>query len=326
MRRSAIRILSAALVLMICLSGCSYKNANTKLTNTTKPRVGGISGNMMNNGLADGDGDVIVYSWENQLIEVNADGTNRRVLADDWSSHICISDVWIYYRKIGDTSDPVNGIYKIKKDGSEKTQITSDTTQSIYVVGNWLYYNNWSYTTDICRIKTDGTDRETLYTGQYDCLATDGRNLYFDDFGKNIYIKAPMDGGDFDVLISSARWEILSNGWIYYMDGRDNNHYRIKIDGTRRELYENVSSIDYFFATHDPNFSGQKKADNHIGETSKFFTKDAAGGWIAGNSIVYLENKYDPNNTDPSQSPISQTLFARNILNGKLTLLEHEEY
>jgi|GEM_PF-7079248 len=281
---------------------------------------------MMDNGLADGDGDVIVYSWENQLIEVNANGTNRRVLADDQSSHICISGDWIYYRKIGDTSDPVNGIYKIKKNGSEKTQITSDTTQSIYVVGDWLYYNNWSYTTDICRIKTDGTGKETLYTGRYDCLSTDGKHLYFDDFSKNVYIKAPMNGGEFEILIPSAWEEILSNGWIYYMDGRDYKNYKIKTDGTGKELYENVSYVDYFLATHDFNFYGREKADNYTGEASKFFTGNVAGRWIAGNSIVYLEETYDQNDTDPYKNPIAQTLFVGNISTGKLILLEHKEY
>lgn len=319
-------------VLMLLLSACSPNQnvdgqSSNNLTSTIRQKIGGISGNMMNHGLADGDGEIIVYSWENQLIKVNSDGTHRQVLNGDMVQCICIYNDWIYYRKIGATSDPINGIYKIKKDGSQKTQITWDTAQYIYVVGDWIYYVNWSNTTDICRIKTDGTNRETLYVGQYDCLSTDGENLYFNDFGKDVFIKSPMNGGAYEVIIPSVSgMPQVSNGWIYYQDGIDYKCYRIRTDGTGKELYETTRSTDNFLATEKYNFFGLSKIDNNTGETSKFFTENDKDRWIVGNKILYKEMIYDQNNVAKYQSPTSQTLFIKDINGGEPIVLERKTY
>ncbi len=167
------------------------------------PTVAGLSGNMMHHGLADGNEEMVVYAWENQIVRVNPDGTGRQVISQDWAQCICLYGDWILYRSVGLTSDPGFGIYKMKTDGTQRTQLTSQTTQYIYVVDDWVYYMDWSYTTDICRMRLDGTERETLYAGHYDCLSTDGYYLYFSDFHQDIYIKAPLDGGDYDILIPS---------------------------------------------------------------------------------------------------------------------------
>lgn len=319
-------------VLILLLSACSpLKDIEGQTSNNStsqiRQKIGGVSGNMMNNGLADGDGEIIVYTWENQLIKVNSNGTHRKVLNDDWVQNICIYGDWIYYRKIGATSDPINGIYKIRKDGSQRKQITSDTTQYIYVVGDWIYYVNWSYTTDICRIKTDGTNRETLYVGQFDCLSTDGENLYFVDFDKTVFIKSPMNGGAYEVIIPSVSgMPQVSNGWIYYHDGIDYKFYRIRTDGTGKEFYESIQSTDNFLATEEYNFFGLSRIDNDTGETFNFFTENDNDRWIAGNKILYKETIYDQNSNIKYQDPISITLFIKDIDGGEPILLERKTY
>ncbi|TCK98031.1 uncharacterized protein DUF5050 [Natranaerovirga hydrolytica] len=255
--------------------------------------VGGKPGNMLNFGLADSDEENIVYVWDNKIIIIDIEGSNRGVISNDRAQFVCIYDEWVYYRRIGPTSDPINGIYKMRKDGTELTQITSDTTQILYVVGEWIYYNNWSYTTDICRVMIDGSNKETLYKGQYDSLSTDGEHLYFSDFGKKKYIKAPMDGGEYEVIIDN-QWGIipqLAGDWIYYMDGETYEFMRMKKDGTENEKCSEGYPLN-FITNHTYLYNGRFRQDIHTGEVTTWTDINYSKIQLVGNQVLLWVNNY----------------------------------
>jgi hypothetical protein len=102
-------------------------------------------------------------------------------------------------------------------------------------------------TNAICRIKTDGSGKEALYVGPYNSLSTDGNHLYFSDFSKNEYIKAPMNGGACEVLIEKQYEARLEEEWIYYKDGADYKLYRIRPDGPGQELVEDKETDKELF-------------------------------------------------------------------------------
>jgi hypothetical protein len=88
-------------------------------------------------------------------------------------------------------------------------------------VGDWIYYVNWSYLTDVCRIKTDGSNRQILYDGQYQCLTTDGHNQYFGKQagpGTSLLYRASLDGRSIKQLTVDTIDHFFAYGdWIYYM-------------------------------------------------------------------------------------------------------------
>ncbi len=194
---------------------------------------------------AAGRGNIIVYIWDKQLIRVNTDGSYRQVLLEDTIGRVCIYGDWIIYHKIAVATDPSRGIYRVRVDGSDNVQLTAQVATSLLVVDGWIYYiaydaahyMDWERALTIWRMRIDGTDRQQLYQGYYNCLSTDGRCLYFHDSTERRYLKAPLNGGEFSILVPAVKTNCrpqLADGWVYFVDGVDHSTYRIRTDGTDR--------------------------------------------------------------------------------------------
>lgn len=286
--------------------------------------IGGLSANMMNSGWADIDTDSIVYIWDQKLYLMDHDGQNKTLLSDDWIGYVCLYKNWIFYRKVGLTTDPNNGIYKMKKDGSEVTQLSSDTSQSLYIVDDWIYYNAWSYTTDICRMKLDGSNKETLFTGQYDCLNTDGEYLYFVDFGNERILKATLNGKEYEVLVDSSWGDkpIIAGEWLYYRDGEAFEFKRVKKDGSI--IKECVLSPTFTY-TADSQYLiiGNMKENVETGEVSQWTDYEYDSIQLLNDKLILIDKIYDSNNMNQNLLSLSLVLLEAD---GNEEIIEYIEF
>ncbi|MCL2518875.1 MAG: DUF5050 domain-containing protein, partial [Oscillospiraceae bacterium] len=118
------------------------------------------------------------------------------------SSDIVIADNWIYY-KIAESPYLLyyKNLYKMRLDGSEKTLLDEDDIQCINVLGDWIYYCNMSDGQYLYKIRTDGTGKTKL------------------NENRSFYIHVVDD-------------------WIYYLSFNDNTFYRIRTDGSERQVVD----------------------------------------------------------------------------------------
>lgn len=121
--------------------------------------------------------------------------------------------------------------------------------------GKWIYFLSPSDDTEqvgICKVKSNGQDRQELIMDDFDVLSINvyKNYIYFigigleeydenDEVDNKIY-RMKTDGSDLEVIndneFNNECYEIyVVNNSIYYI-GTDENIYKMKLDGTKREL------------------------------------------------------------------------------------------
>ncbi|MFZ5986583.1 MAG: DUF5050 domain-containing protein [Bacillota bacterium] len=149
------------------------------------------------------EGDYIYFSNnddEGKLYKMHYDGSGKVKLSDNCARSINVLDGWIYY--IADYAGQGGKIVKQRVDGTEKIYFEDTSAQKMIVVNDWIYYIGLHDTGEIIKIKTDGSQKTVLYSG---------------DFVHNIYVV-----GD----------------WVYFNRQYEENHFvyslasRIRVDGT----------------------------------------------------------------------------------------------
>lgn len=181
-------------------------------------------GNIINHGIIVSDKDNIYYISKDStdgLFSQELNGTNIKRLSNDHIEFLNLVDGWLYFRKSRSSKNPQGGgLYKMKIDGTQEQRLTSDEPFYINVVNDWIYYVNWSSSTDICKIKTDGTESQKLYSGHYQCLTTDGTNLYFGTMagpGTSLLFRGSFNGHDIKQISKDTIQHFFVYGdWIYY--------------------------------------------------------------------------------------------------------------
>ncbi|KPU43300.1 hypothetical protein OXPF_27410 [Oxobacter pfennigii] len=149
------------------------------------------------------------YSDEFKLYKIKTDGTGRVKCFEGMLFDFNIAGDYIYYANGKDN----NKLYRIKADGTENTKLSDDDSVFVNVSGDWIYYlkslGDWDY--NVYKIKTDGTGRIKLCD---DILSSDfdGRPPAINIAGNYIYYQ------------------------IFDTYGVDSQHYKIKTDGTAKEL------------------------------------------------------------------------------------------
>ena len=141
---------------------------------------------------------------EDCIYKFKPDGTQKKKIHSGRADFMIVDGEWIYYAELfGD-----NSIYKMKTDGSENELVLplEQRVKTLNLMDEWLYYG--AYGEDkrcyLCRVKTDGTDNQMLYTNEND----EGFNI------SEIYILGE---------------------WVYVVD-KESNLYRIAPDGTDAQL------------------------------------------------------------------------------------------
>lgn len=158
---------------------------------------------------------------------------NMPIIEQEYSNGKVVSlNGWIYY------IDRTNGgLYKIKEDGSTKTHLSDYGYQSgqIWLIGDWIYYESGSY---ICRIKTDGTNEETVSTGIEAKIKE--QSIYLTRWNKDRYElwKTDLEGKNEELIYNGSNGSIsmntvfIYNEWIYFTPGYYGGFWKIKVDGT----------------------------------------------------------------------------------------------
>lgn len=180
--------------------------------------------------------------------------------------------------------------------------------------GKWIYYLSPSEDTEqvgICKVRTNGEDKEELLMDSIDVLSINVYKdyIYFigiglesysdtDEIDNKIY-KMKTDGSDLEVIndneFNNECYEVyVLNNSIYYI-GTDENIYKMKLDGTKRELVsdngtgyigitdkyiiynvENEAGDDY--VTYIMNIDGTNQRP--ILENKRLYSVDIAGNYI----------------------------------------------
>lgn len=189
-------------------------------------------------------GNWIYYlNWEDRskVYKIRTNGTDRTKVSDDVGFYLTVVDDWIYYIN-GD-----DGItYKIRTDGTDRTKVNDDPSSNLIVAGDWIYYKRYSSedvsddSSEIYKIRTDGTDRTKIIDedcGKFnvvdDWIYFTKSNEYF-----SIY-RIRTDGTEYTRVNNERSIGIsIVNDWIYYCNRDDNRMYRIRTDGSERQLVE----------------------------------------------------------------------------------------
>lgn len=179
-------------------------------------------------------------SDNNYLYKIKTDGTSKTRLNAEFTSNINISGNWIYYintqdtysinrvsidgsiiNKLGYSGGSAMIVYEDKiilgetmldLDGQYLSRIISfGRCLSFNVKGDRLYYTTRAYTDEaqLYTIKLDGTDNKLLVSDKLEDRYSVGGDL-------RIY---------------------LFNDWIYYSNYSDGRTYRVKSDGTNRQIF-----------------------------------------------------------------------------------------
>src|ERR1700682_4354837 len=199
------------LILTIVLFSCEQINAQNI-------QLGNSSGNIINNGLIAADDERIYYAILDSahgLYSKKLDGTDIKLLSDDYTEYINELKGWLYYRKIGSGYKP-GGLYKMRTDGSEEQRLAEGMPFYINVVEDWIYYIDEA-AGNILKIKTDGSDIQRIFSGRYDCLTTDGKSLYFGWYQDSVF-KASINGEHISkILAGNIEQPFVAGGWLYYV-------------------------------------------------------------------------------------------------------------
>ncbi|HWQ58524.1 MAG TPA: DUF5050 domain-containing protein [Clostridia bacterium] len=230
---------------------------------------GNSPGNLLNGGVAAGQGDWIYFRGSDGIYKMKSDGSKiDRICDAKKASYINVSGEWLYYW-IDNT-----GTYKIKTNGKDQTLLFEKNGENLSVIGDWIY----AFDADddgVSRFRgvtKDGTDSfkasaEKLTVGY-------GMNMLIGEdvvIGEKLSADTPTDiylykkDGSFlsvdnDILqgeYNNARYGIVGirDSWIYvavsgtYSQGLDvvTNYelVRIAMDGSIAEAFRELTKIEY---------------------------------------------------------------------------------
>lgn len=180
---------------------------------------------------------VIYYTDNNNLdniFKINTDGNGRAKLTDDKGQYLAVSGNFVFYSSVSDE----NRMYRINLDGSARTKINDDFSTNITSFNNQIYYINRSDMGKIYRVNTDGSGHKLIVDDPSKFIYISGYRMYYTNEreGNRIY-SANLEGGDKVRLNSEASKPLYElDGWLYFYNLNDDQYYKMKLNGTQKEL------------------------------------------------------------------------------------------
>jgi hypothetical protein len=269
--------------------------------------VGNNPGNIINHGLIVTDNERIYYvstTSESGLFSMKIDGTDIKKLSNDNIEYLNVLKGWLYYRKIRSNKNSNGGLYKMKTDGTQEQRLTSNEPFYINVVNDWIFYINWS-STDVCKIKIDGTNQQVLYPGHYQCLTTDGSFLYFGEMagaGTSILCKGSFNGSEIKNISTDTLENFFVYGdWIYYTKDYNKvcrvNKNNFEVDTL---LVDDNLNADYIIPDKNSLYFGGvfgiQRFDIQEKKAHTLFSKGIIEFGLAANYIYYTTAEWGKNN------------------------------
>jgi Flp pilus assembly protein TadD len=207
---------------------------------------GNTPGNIVNRGLAAGQGGYVYfsnYADDGALYRMKSDGSERVKLVAYRCSNISVLGEWVYYINSN------NGhLYRVRTDGTEKAELADSWCWHVNVMSDWIYY---CCNVGICKMRLDGTEKTTVCTEQASYANVIGDWIYF---AKNCdmtdvgIFKIRKDGTGYARLSRDyTDFMTVADGSIYYMI--DDHVYKISTGGSRRTLF--LEHNDYYLNMYD---------------------------------------------------------------------------
>jgi Copper amine oxidase N-terminal domain. len=181
-------------------------------------------------------GDWIYYTNGNdndKVYKMKTDGSQRTKINDDWSGFVTVVGDWVYYANW----DEDFALYKMKTDGSQRTKLCDDSAQGFCIDGEWIYFENQ---TSLYKIKTDGSQQTRVSSEGTQFSNIRGEWLYYRSLSESDYLKMykiRLDGTQRTKVLDEKVGSIcIVNDWIYYSSVENGELYRMKVDGSSKEL------------------------------------------------------------------------------------------
>lgn len=243
----------------ILMFGCASQGG-TDNPDATEYQMGNTNSNLSQGGYVTVSGEWI-YRLDmldekelgTQLVKTKKDGSEKTVLAEDFPVAIQVLDDWIYYVRMGTSSEDPDayGIFRIKTDGSSRSRIGEDMAVAMTVADDWIFYKrvrmiDGTQKVDLLRCRLDGSDEKVISKEFFFDFQISGDRIIYNatvDNGTILYSMA-IDGSDPNQLIEDVIMGFLcEGGWIYFtVDATDYNAsqdpipifdlYKVKADGS----------------------------------------------------------------------------------------------
>lgn len=194
---------------------------------------------------------------DSNIYKMNTDGSNKELVAENGTGYLGITEKYIIYNvEKEDQTDYVTHIMDLN--GKNARPIIEDTRlYSVNIDSKYIYYTNENK--QICRVKIDGTEQQTLYDTTAYNMNFNGNYIYYlnyvdtenEDYTVCIY-RVKKDGTT-ETPEEVKRFESYSSfidvigDWVIYMDYTEKAGFIeiVKIDGSEvKRLYE-LSYEDY---------------------------------------------------------------------------------
>lgn len=257
------------MMLLVLVVICLLTYCGSDKSRSEQPVIGNTMPNILNQGfLAKDDEWFYQFDFDDLSLKRWRDGRRKETILklNNRVESININNGWIYYLQ--------EGINKVRVNGQDKTKLSSDPVRYMAVCGDWLYYSVLDYNLDsndycqfyyINRMKTDGTQKETIVSQRIDLKKVHDLNGSFYFYNNKIYYMNSSDKFRLHEinLDGSSERRVLNNtmiddsgealfnivdGWIYFTTERGfkNNHlYGRQLVKTRLDGGSVIQLTDY---------------------------------------------------------------------------------
>lgn len=200
---------------------------------------GNLSGNLYNEGLFCENGGTIFFSNADdggRLYSMDSSGTKLKKLSDDNVKYINADSNYVYYvRSNSGNNDKYavfsfdkNSLCRISRDGGKITILDPDPCIYASLIGNYIYYLHYDSTdasTELYKVKIDGSEKEKLMGGYAFTCNSNGQYFYYNspDDGKLYQFDTKTDTSSLYYDCSCYKPIVTENNDIYYMDVSHDN-------------------------------------------------------------------------------------------------------
>lgn len=190
----------------------------------------------------------------------------------------------------------------------EETKILDDRGPAVYLIkeGEYLYY--LLDCKEVCRVKTDGSARETLYSGECDYLQLYDGRLYFTN-DTYYFVSMALDGSDLRTEIEKEIYYpyFICEDWLVFQDDADEESlhlYNIKVGEELNVTYipSHCPVLDGQYLYYVDNFTDEFYLNRIDISNPDRFTGDGSENTLV--DVVYMiddVNVYSYNDVRPKE-------------------------